>query len=133
MTGAVLGIVVALGVVGVAVLVSIVSLAGNLLYICEPNEVLIFSGRSGKKGYRYVRGGRAWRTPLLEKVDRLDLTNMIIDLQVNGAYSKGGIPLNVQGVANIKIAGHEPVLDKAVERLMGKRRSQIMQCQGSHR
>ena len=127
MTGAVLGIVVALGVVGVAVLVSIVSLAGNLLYICEPNEVLIFSGRSGKKGYRYVRGGRAWRTPLLEKVDRLDLTNMIIDLQVNGAYSKGGIPLNVQGVANIKIAGHEPVLDKAVERLMGKSRSQIMQ------
>jgi flotillin len=27
---------------------------------------------------------------------------------VTNAYSKGGIPLTVQGVANVKIAGHEP-------------------------
>ena len=127
MSGIIIGIIVAIAIVGVAALLVLLSLAGNLLFICEPNEVLIFSGRSGQKGYRYVRGGRAWRTPLLEKVDRLDLTNMIIDLQVNGAYSKGGIPLNVQGVANIKIAGHEPVLDHAVERLLGKGRNDIMQ------
>ena len=127
MSSILMGITVALVIVGIAFLFVLLSVAGSLLYICEPNEVLIFSGRSGKKGYRYVRGGRAWRTPLVEKVDRLDLTNMIIDLQVNGAYSKGGIPLNVQGVANIKIAGHEPVLDHAVERLMGKGRGQIMQ------
>jgi flotillin len=126
MSGIVLGIIVALVVVGVSALLAGASLAGNLLYICEPNEVLIFSGRAGEKGYRYVRGGRAWRTPLLERVDRLDLTNMIIDLQVNGAYSYGGIPLNVQGVANIKIAGHEPILDNAVERLMGKPREEVM-------
>ena len=29
---------------------------------------------------------------------RLDLSNMIIDLRVENAYSKGGIPLNVTGV-----------------------------------
>ena len=109
-----------------------VGLASNLLYICEPNEVLIFSGRTrqtpeGARGYRIIKGGRGWRVPLIERVDRLDLTNMIIDIQVQGAYSKGGIPLNIQGVANIKIASHEPYLGFAVERLMDKSREDIIQ------
>jgi flotillin len=120
--------------IGVAVLatVGVVSVASvaiirNLLYICEPNEVLVFSGRSeGGRPYRIVKGGRAVRTPLIEKVDRMDLTNMIIDVTVQGAYSKGGIPLTVQGVANLKIAGHQPLLDHAVERLLNKSREEIM-------
>lgn len=103
-------------------------IAKRFLFICEPNEVLIFSGlRTGDgAGYRSVKGGRAWRYPLIEKVDRLDLTNMIIELTVQGAYSKGGIPLNVQGVANVKIAGHHPVLGNAVERLLGKPRADVI-------
>jgi flotillin len=120
-----------LAVVGVSAAGAAVGLAGNLLYICEPNEVLIFSGRrrqtpQGAVGYRTIKGGRGWRVPLFERVDRLDLTNMIIEVEVHGAYSKGGIPLNVQGVANIKIASHEPVLGAAVERLLGKPREEIV-------
>lgn len=120
-----------LGVVGIAVGAAAVGLAGNLLYICEPNEVLIFSGRrrrteAGVRGYRIIKGGRGWRVPLIERVDRLDLTNMIIEVEVKGAYSKGGIPLNVQGVANIKIASHEPALGAAVERLLGKKREELV-------
>ena len=103
----------------------------NLLFIAGPNEVLIFSGRlspSGNRmrGYRTIKGSRSLRRPLIEKVDRLDLTNMIIDVQVSNAYSKGGIPLNVQGVANLKIAGHEPLLNNAVERFLGMDRREII-------
>jgi len=113
------GAFVGMGFVGMVV-------ARNLLYICEPNEVLIFSGgRGGARGYFSVRGGRAFRVPLIEKVDRLDLTNMIIDVAVEGAYSLGGIPLTVSGVANVKISGHDPVLGTAVERLLGKPRDQV--------
>ncbi len=109
----------------------IIALAGTLFVVggfaCEPNEVLIFSGqRGGTRGWFPVKGGRAFRLPLVEKVEQLDLTNMIIDVTVDGAYSLGGIPLSVQGVANIKIAGHEPVLGNAVERLLGKPRGEIM-------
>ena len=66
MSGIALGIIAALSIVGIAVLFAGISLAGNLLYICEPNEVLIFSGRNrttedGRKvGYRVVFGGRAY-------------------------------------------------------------------------
>jgi flotillin len=104
----------------------------NLLYICSPNEVLIFSGTTrmleGRQlGYRIVKGGRSVRIPLMEKVDRVDLTNMIIEVSVTNAYSKGGIPLTVQGVANVKIAGHEPVLNNAIERFLGYDRKDIIQ------
>ena len=102
----------------------------NLYYICQPNEVLIFAGsthRVGRKkvGYRLVKGGSSLRTPLLEKAMRMDLTNMIIELKVSNAYSKGGIPLTVEGVANIKIAGEEPTIHNAIERLLGKPRQEI--------
>ena len=68
----------------------------RLLYICQPNEVLIFSGGrvpragGGRVGYRIIKGGRAVRIPIMEKVDRMDLTNMSIDVAVSGAYSRGG-------------------------------------------
>jgi flotillin len=55
----------------------------------------------------------------------MDLTNMIIELKVSNAYSKGGIPLTVDGVANIKVAGEEPTIHNAIERLLGKSREEI--------
>ncbi len=102
-------------------------------HICQPNEVLIFAGgkhrtsTGGQVGYRLVKGGSSIQTPLLERTFRMDLSNMIIDLKVANAYSKGGIPLTVEGVANIKIAGEEPVIHNAIERLLGKSRKQIEQ------
>ena len=55
----VLAIVAALFVVGVVSTLAVIGTAGQLLYICEPNEVLVVSGGgSGKKGYLTVKGGR---------------------------------------------------------------------------
>jgi flotillin len=45
---------------------------------------------------------------------------------VQAAYSKGGIPLNVVGVANFKVAGEEPLVNNAVERFLGRSRQDIM-------
>lgn len=120
-----------LGILALA-LVALVLLIKNILYVCHPNEVLVFSGRSRRSGgrtvgYRIIKGGRTLRVPLLETVDRIDLTNMVIDLKVENAYSKGGIPLTVLGVANVKIPGEEPLIHASLERFLGKSRSQIMQ------
>src|SRR4029079_1900697 len=95
------------------------------------NEALIFSGRVrqvGKRevGYRVVRGGRGLRVPRFEMVDSVALANIAIDLEVKAAYSKGGIPLNVHGVANIKLPGEEPLLNNAIERFLGRTGPEIM-------
>lgn len=105
----------------------------NLYYICQPNEMLIFAGPTRqlsddrRVGYRLVKGGSSLRVPLIERALRMDLSNMIIELKVSNAYSKGGIPLTVEGVANIKIAGEEPIIHNAIERLLGKSREEIEQ------
>jgi flotillin len=118
--------------IGVAAFVVILIVVSRLLHICQPNEVLIFSGgrrvlADGRTvGYQIIKGGRRVRRPLFEAVDRMDLTNMPIELAVTGAYSKGGIPLNVHGIANVKIAGEHPMLDNAIERFLGVDRARIM-------
>ena len=95
------------------------------LKICQPNEVLIFSGRKRRLtdgtrvGYRVIKGGRGFRIPILEKVDRIQLNTIPLDLTVRNAYSKGGIPLTVRAVANVKVASNETELANAVERLLG--------------
>jgi flotillin len=115
-------------VIGVGVLAALL-IAKNLIYLCGPNEALIFSGRrvSGQRfGYRVIKGGRGLRIPLLERVDRIDLTNMIIEVGVQNAYSLGGIPLTVNGVANVKVASHQPAIDNALERFLGTPRQELV-------
>lgn len=119
--------------IGVLFVFVVLALVRNMLYVCPPNEVLILSGATtsvspdGRKvHYRIIKGGRAFRVPLFETVDSMDLTNMTIDLRVKGAYSKGGIPLQVHGVANIKVPGEEPLIHNTLERFLGKSRAEIM-------
>lgn len=120
--------------IGVLVVFGFVLIAGlkKLYYVCQPSEALVFSGRrhtmaNGVEiGYRVIRGGSAIRIPLIETVDRVDLRNMSIEVTVRNAYSKGGIPLTVQGVANVKIPGELPLLHNALERFLGRSRDDIM-------
>jgi flotillin len=121
MFGGIVGIIIVLGIAGGAGAIAV----SNLLEICEPSEVLVFSGKKSGKGYEIVHSGKKLRIPLFHKVDRLDVTNMVIDLNVTNAYSKGGIPLSIKGVANVKIASHQPLINNAVERFLGMTRDQV--------
>ncbi len=113
-------------VVGVFILITL----KRMLYVVPPNQAMILSGAKRKVGnkvvgYRVVCGGRALRIPLLERVDFIDLRNINIDVEVHGAFSKGGIPLNVKAVANVKLPGEEPMIHNAVERFLGRNRDEI--------
>jgi flotillin len=124
------GIVLVLLLTAIVVVGFVVYTLKNLLLVSSPNEALILSGgthRIDKKdvGYRSIRGGRAVRIPLLERVDKMELSNIPVEIGVTGAYSKGGIPLNVQGVAQIKLPSEEPRLSNAVERFLGRTREHI--------
>ncbi len=109
--------------IGLLILLGIIK---NLLYICPPNQVLIFSGRRHRmpdgtvRGFRTLFGGRGLRVPLLEKVHWMSLNVMEVPITVRGAYSKGGIALNVDSVAMIKISSDPTVIGNAIERFLGR-------------
>jgi Uncharacterized protein conserved in bacteria len=106
-------------------------LAKSILVICPPNQVVIFSGRKRKLadgsqvGYRVVLGGRSVRIPILERVDRMSLLSIPIDLKVSNAYSKGGIPLRVHAIANVKVSSDPRVVGNAIERFLGRDPAEI--------
>ncbi len=103
----------------------------NFMYICAPNEILIFSGSSGraadgeKMGFRVVFGGRAFRIPILEQVHRMDRTLISVPMRVEGAYSEGGIPLAMRAVANVKISSDPTHVQNAIERFLGRDRDEL--------
>jgi len=103
----------------------------RFLFICRPNEILVFSGRKHRlpdgteSGYKILRGGRGLRLPFLEMVQQMDMRLFPVEVRVHNAYSKGGIPLSVHAIANVKIASNETVLRNAVERFLGASPGQI--------
>jgi flotillin len=104
-----------------------IGMAKQFLFIGRPNELLIFSGRKrrlsngNEVGYReIIGGGRSWRIPVLEKVESMQLTTIPIDILVSNAYSKGGIPLNVHAVANMKVSSDPKLIGNAIERFLGR-------------
>jgi flotillin len=119
----------ALGLLGVVMLA--LWAVRHLVYVCPPNEVLIFSGRTHRAGdgrdvgFRVVAGGRAFRMPVLERVDHMDMSLLTVPMSVTGAYSQGGIPLTVQAVANVKVSSDPAVLGNAIERFLGHERATI--------
>lgn len=94
-----------------------------------PSMVAIFYGRKhtliderGNKttvGFRVVRGGAALRVPVLEQVEYLSLNVISIPLKISRAYTKEGVPITVEAVANVKIAGDDTSLRSAAERFLG--------------
>ena len=114
-----------------AVLMVLMVIYRYLLRICRPNEILIFSGRKHKTsdgrlvGYRVVFGGRGMRVPVVETVDRMDVSLISVPIAVAGAYSEGGIPLNVHAIANIKVSTDRRFIGNAIERFLGKGRQEI--------
>ena len=74
-----------------------------------PNQVLIVSGNSHKLedgttvGFRIVKGGGTFVMPIFEKVDLLSLELLTIDVQTPEVYTSKGVPVKVDGVAQIKV------------------------------
>lgn len=76
------------GIVGFLVLFVILK---SCLRICNPNEILIVSGRKHRNpkgemvGYRVLFGGRTLTIPVIETVKRMDVTTMPVPVEVTNA------------------------------------------------
>ena len=63
--------------------------------------------------------------PVVETVNRMDVSLISVPIAVQGAYSEGGIPLNVHAIANIKVSTDRRFVGNAIERFLGKDRTEI--------
>ncbi len=106
-------------------------LVTRFLYICPPSEIFIFSGKRQRLadgttvGFKVIHGGRAFRIPLLETVSKMDVRLFGVEVSVANAFSRGGIPLTVHAIANVKINTDTRHVQQAVERFLGMPEQQI--------
>ena len=105
-----------------------------MIRICRPNELLVVTGSrsnqgdQGMKGYRVVaNGGWTFVKPILETARRMDVTLLPVLVEVNNAYSRGGTPLNIQAIANVKVSTDPAVRNNAIERFLGRDPKEIVQ------
>ena len=123
--------------IGSAVFVAIVALtliSRWMIRICRPNEMLVVTGSKsnqgsqGIKGYRVVaNGGCTFVKPILETARRMDVTLLPVLVEVSNAYSKGGTPLNIQAIANVKVSTDPEIRNNAIERFLGRDTKEIVQ------
>jgi flotillin len=95
-----------------------------------PNQVLVVSGHRHRfvapdgtvqyRGFRIVKGGGTFVLPVLEKVDVLSLELLTIDVQTPEVYTSKGVPVKVDGVAQIKIKGDDVSIATASEQVLSK-------------
>jgi flotillin len=96
-----------------------------------PNQVLVVSGRrremispvTGQKervGFRVVKGGGTFIVPVLERVDVLSMEILTIEVEVRSVYTVEGVPVHVDGVAQIKIRGEDASIYTAAEQFLSK-------------
>jgi len=100
-----------------------------------PNQVLVVSGVKRKvkdpdgtistRGFRIVKGGGTYILPILEKVDLLSLELLTIDVQTPEVYTSKGVPVRVDGVAQIKVKGDDISISTAAEQFLGKNTEEI--------
>jgi flotillin len=100
-----------------------------------PNEVLVISGRKRRMrdpdgtfrevGFRVVKGGGVFVWPVFEKVDVLSLELLTIDVQTPEVYTSKGVPVRVDGVAQIKIKGDDISIATAGEQFLSKSTEEI--------
>ena len=116
------------------VLVALNLISRWMIRICRPNELLVVTGSQsnqgdqGMKGYRVVaNGGWTFVKPILETARRMDVTLLPVLVEVNNAYSRGGTPLNIQAIANVKVSTDPAVRNNAIERFLGRDSKEIVQ------
>ncbi|UJR83117.1 flotillin family protein [Sandaracinus amylolyticus] len=97
-----------------------------------PNEVLIVSGRRSsyvdpethervEKSFAVLHGGGTFVWPIRERVDRMSVELMTLEILTPEFFTKFGVPIVVDGIAQIKVRSDDPIsLATAAEMFLSK-------------
>ena len=109
------------GIIAAIVLITLLVL-GYLK--APPDTAFIISGLRHK---RILIGKAGWRVPFFERVDRLSLQVMTVDVKTSEAVPTNEfINVMVDGVANVKVSSDPVLLSRAAEALLGMRQDELI-------
>ncbi len=120
----------AIVVIAIVIMSVLKFVATNYIKVA-PNEAKVFYGRKyinekGEKiGFKVVTGGARFKIPIIESVGSLSLNVFTLALNIKKAPNINGVPVNLKGVANVKISSKEGRLMLACERFLHKPQEEI--------
>ncbi|HEV8246727.1 MAG TPA: SPFH domain-containing protein [Polyangiaceae bacterium] len=111
---------VAIGFAAVLVLAALLKLVSMCYRKVGPNKVLIVSGRHDtylnpytgervRKAFKIFHGGGTFVIPLRERVDTMSVELMTLEILTPEFFTKFGVPIVVDGIAQIKVRSEDPV------------------------
>lgn len=114
-------------VTAIIVIVAVIAFLALFLsgYLKAPPDTAYVISGLGKK--RVLIGKAGWRIPFFERVDKLSLRIMQVDVKTSEAVPTNEfINVTVDGVANIKISSDVELLTRASEALLGMRQEELV-------
>jgi flotillin len=113
-----------LGSLAVIIGVVLLYMCANLYQKCSPNMAMIISGggaRHGDHNFRIYVGGGTIVWPLFQIRSDLSLEIMTIEVASQAPFTtKNGVPIFVEGVAQVKVQGDDVSIATAAEQFLGK-------------
>ena len=114
-----------LTILPIAVIVVLVLLLLFMGYLKAPPDTAYIISGLGRK--RILIGKAGWRVPFFERVGKLSLRIMQVDVKTSEAVPTNEfINVTVDGVANVKISSDPELLKLAAEALLGKRPEELV-------
>ena len=113
-------------IVSVAILaVVLIAVIFGMGYLKAPPDMAFII--SGLRKRRILIGKAGWRVPFFERVDKISLRVMQVDVKTSEAVPTNEfINVTVDGVANVKVSSDPALLDKAAESLLGMRQDELV-------
>ena len=88
-----------------------------------PNHALIVSGGSTRPKLKV--GGRMFVLPILQKAQMISLEVMTLPVNTARVYTKEGVSVSVDGIAQVKVGRSEDAIRTAAEQFLGKSVTEI--------
>lgn len=112
-------------IIPIAAVVFVVVAFVALGYLKAPPDTAYIISGLGRK--RILIGKAGWRVPFFERVDKLSLRVMQVDVKTSEAVPTNEfINVSVDGVANIKVSSDPEYLKRAAEALLGMRQQELI-------
>uniref|UniRef100_A0A672MCI8 Flotillin n=1 Tax=Sinocyclocheilus grahami TaxID=75366 RepID=A0A672MCI8_SINGR len=98
-----------------------------MFHTCGPNEAMVVSG-CGRSPPLLIAGGRVFVFPCIQRIQRISLSTLTLNVKSDKVYTRHGVPISVTGIAQVKIQGqNKEMLAAACQMFMGKSEGEIAQ------